>query len=302
MNSVAPAGSKFVSVIIASHGRPAALVECLHCLQNQDLDPGAFEVIIGDDASPVPVSQALEHLAPELAGFYKVIRLERSMGPGGARNAAIGAAQAPLLAFTDDDCLPDPDWLQRLWEAHQQHPSAMLGGSLYNAVPEFFGAEASQVISDIVYAWYNSDAENSRFFSTNNAAVPKEMLLELGGFHSAFQGASEDRDLCDRWRFAGHKMVYVPGARVGHAHRLTINKFVRQHFGYGRGAATFHNERSARGSGRIQDEMPFHRALPRLAWNRLRREPLVKAIAMSGMLGLWQAANAAGYAWQRWSR
>ncbi len=300
-SAAAPGPVPFVSVVIPTHGRPEAVITCLRSLQRQTMDRSHFEIVIADDASPVPVENALRASAPDLAGFCKIIRHERSHGPGAARNAGVAAGRGKLIAFTDDDCLPAPNWLDQLWTSHLEHPHALLGGQLYNAVPELLGAEASQVISDIVYAWYNVDPLNARFFSTNNAAVPREMFVQLGGFNEAFRGASEDRDFCDRWRFAGNRMVMVPEARVGHAHRLTVSKFIRQHFGYGRGAATFHTERSSRGSGRIQDEMPFHRALPRLARARLQQESLSKQFALAGMIALWQIANAGGYAWERWS-
>ena len=54
---------------------------------------------------------------------------------------------------------------------------------------------------------------------------------------------STSRALCDRWLHLGHRLTYVPEAVVRHAHRLRLATFMRQHFGYGRGAYLFHRER-----------------------------------------------------------
>jgi GT2 family glycosyltransferase len=284
-----------VSVVIATHGRPQQLLDCLQSLRKQTLSDDTFEVVVVDDYSPVPLALADVGGGPAM----HLIRTPQQSGPGAARNAGATVARGKLLAFTDDDCLPAADWLERILETHRADPQVMLGGKLYNAVPEYAGAEASQVISDIVYAWYNVDPQNARFFSTNNMAVPREDFVELGGFDESFRGASEDRDLCDRWRASGRRMRLAPQALVGHAHRLTLRKFLRQHFAYGKGAALFHRRRGERGSGRMVDEMPFHRALPRLMWNRLKHEKPGKALMLATMIGLWQAANAAGYFWQK---
>lgn len=285
-----------ISVIIATRGRQQPLLQCLACLARQTLSPGDYEVIVVDDASPVPLT------APPADGGPAVhlVRLQENLGPGGARNAGVAIARGQLLAFTDDDCLPHPDWLEQLWLAHQAHPHTMLGGRLYNAAHHYIGAEASQVISDIVYAYYNSDPAHARFFSTNNAAVPRADFIEVGQFLLAYRGASEDRDLCDRWRASGRRMQYVPSAVVGHAHALTVRKFTKQHFSYGKGAAVFHSQRAQRRTGRLVDEMSFHRRLPVLAWRRLKSEDPLRAAGLLALLGVWQVANAAGYAWQRY--
>lgn len=285
-----------VSVIIATHGRPQALAQCLEMLDRQSFPADDFEIIVVDDFSDEPL--ALARNAGQLPRL-SVYRTTVKSGPGNARNLGANHAAGELLAFTDDDCLPDPHWLTELWTAHQAHPAVMLGGTLYNAVPEYIGAEASQVISETVYAWYNANPVRSRFFSTNNAAVPMAGFRALRGFDTAFYGASEDRDFCDRWLASGRTMHFVPGAVIGHAHRLTLRKYVRQHFGYGRGAAIYHERRRKRGTGSLRTELPFHGRFSFLAWKRLRREPPGKMFVLILLCIVWQLANAAGYLYER---
>lgn len=291
-----------ISVIIATHGRPRLMAECVAALSRQSLAPHRYEVIIADDCTPVPLTrEGLRlHEYPHLQ--VTLTRTAHQSGPSGARNRAVELARGTLLAVTDDDCLPDAHWLEALWQAHLAHPQALLGGKLYNVATDLVAAEASQVISDMVYAWYNRDPENCRFFSMNNSAVGREAFLEMGMFDEDFRGASEDRDFCERWYAAGRPMRFVADAVIGHNHRLTVKKFLAQHVYYGRGAAVYHAKRGGQTGGSMRKEMPFHRALPGLAVRRLRREPVVRRVQLAGLLGLWQVANAWGYFHERYVR
>lgn len=294
-----PADTPVIAVVIATKDRHQQLSELLHALTLQTLRHHHFEVLIADDASTPPLIQTI---TPHLYPFpLKLIRRQHPGGPGIARNTALPllSPSVQLVAITDDDCLPDPHWLATLLAAHHQHPRTLLGGHLRNAATCHICAEASQVISDLVYSHYNSNPTDCRFFSTNNVAADAAILRELSNFNENFHGASEDRDLCDRWRAAGYKLRYVPEATLAHNHRLSLRKFLKQHFNYGKGAAVFHQQRTLRRTGRLIDEMTFHRQLPRLAWNRLRREPPAKALQLSFLLILWQIANAAGYFYGR---
>ena len=105
-------------------------------------------------------------------------------------------------------------------------------------------------------------------------AVERSAILACGGFDERFTGAAEDRELCDRWRHRGGRLVYRPEAVVYHAHDLRLGSFVRQHHAYGRGAYTYHRVRAARGSGRMRDDLRFHAELPARLLASARRVPV----------------------------
>jgi GT2 family glycosyltransferase len=277
-----------VSVVIATADRPGPLAGCLAAVAALDHPREALEVIVVDDAGSA---------RPDPHGLpVRLLRGERG-GPGAARNIGAAAAEGDLLAFTDDDCLPEPGWLRALCAAAR--PDTMIGGRTLNALPHNRFAAASQHIQDLVYAHYNRDPEHARFFATNNVAVPRDAFLALGGFDVAsFPFASEDRDLCDRWRASGRGLRSAPDAIVRHAHDLDLRGFVRQHVAYGRGAARYHQARARRGTGRLRDEAAFH--LDTSLWLRTARlRPAGRAAGMVPLLALWQAANAAGYLLER---
>ena len=78
--------------------------------------------------------------------------------------------------------------------------------------------------------------------------------------------------------------------------------YVRQHFAYGRGAVHYHRLRGERGSGRMRDEMGFHARAGEWASRALRGRGAVDGLATAGLLGVWQAANLAGYLYERVAR
>lgn len=285
------------SIIIATYGRPGALQACLHAIGALATARGRFEVIVVDDGGDTP-------LGPMLDGFRDRLDLillrQDNAGPGAARNHGAARARGTLLAFTDDDCRPEPDWLDQLLAAAGEPGDGvpvMLGGLTVNALGENPYAAASQWIQDIVYRHYNADPGRARFFASNNLLVSRAAFLSLGGFDARFRTA-EDRDLCDRWRQAGLSMRYLPAARVRHAHALSFRGFCRQHFGYGRGARRYHLARAARGSGTMLQESGFHLHVGNWLWSPLRQGVDAAALRLMSLLVIWQIANAAGFFWE----
>jgi len=215
----------------------------------------------------------------------------RHAGPAAARNLGAAHARGERLAFTDDDCAPAPGWLRALEARAMAAPGAMLGGRTLNALPDNLCSSLSQLVLEVVYAHYNSDPDNARFFASNNLAVPVDRFRALGGFDPGFATA-EDRDLCERWLHAGGRLIYAPDAVVHHAHALTLGGLWRQHFGYGRGAYHFHRTRARYGRRSFRIEGSFYRDLVLSAY--VRRD-VRRAVPLTILLGVQQVANAAGF-------
>jgi GT2 family glycosyltransferase len=221
-----------VSVVIPTFARPERLARCLEALAAQSLTRGAFEVIVCDDGSPSPAAPTVRAFADRMA--VRVVRRSRA-GPAAARNEGARHARAAILAFTDDDCVPSPLWLELLLDRMRRHPGHMIGGSIVNLLPDDRYATATQLIMSSVYDYYANNAVGHRFFSTTNLAVPANRFWLLEGFSERFpRAAGEDYDLCARWAEAGFPSEYAPEVEVGHAHGHTFASFWEQHFGYGR--------------------------------------------------------------------
>jgi len=93
-------------------------------------------------------------------------------------------------------------------------------------------------------------------------------------------------------------MTYAPEAIIYHGHILTLGGFLRQHFGYGRGAFRFHQARARRGSGRFIQELEFYARFPTLLRSTLSQVRGSQALYVATLLVAWQGANAAGFFWE----
>ncbi len=282
------------SVIITTFNRPASLARTLAALARADYAPNEFEVIVVDDGG----SEPLDRIVAGFSAAMNVRLIQQSHGgPAKGRNSGADVARNEFLAFTDDDCQPAPDWLSSLARRLQRSPECLVGGRTVNGLTENPYSAASQVIIEMVYAFYNADPEQAQFFATNNLAVRADLFRLCGAFNENFR-VSEDREFCNRWRQRGLRMTYQPEAMVEHHHPLTFAGFWRQHFSYGRGAANFHHTCAARRSGRLRDHFGFYGQLPRSWWQAKRNIPRRQLARVVPLLALWQLANAAGFCYE----
>jgi GT2 family glycosyltransferase len=197
-----------VSVVIPTRDRSERLAAALEALEGQTLEPDRFEVVVVDDGSADGTPELLGERQSR-AGL-RALRLS-GLGPAAARNAGWRAARAPLIAFTDDDCEPDPDWLRTLLEATAATPGAILQG-VTRPIPR----EAELLRHP--FARTRQIEEASPWFATCNIAYPRDVLERLDGFDELFPEAlGEDTDLGWRALEQGANAEFVPGAIVHHA-------------------------------------------------------------------------------------
>ncbi len=268
-----------VAVVIPTRRPAARIVRTLEAVVSQ-VGP-TFEVVVVDDGSPEPA--ALDRIADGLDGVRVLHRPHG--GVSAARNSAAAATRAPLLAFTDDDCVPEPGWLAGLVDAMGGRDDVLAGGRVVNGVPSNRYAEASQLVLDLAYGYYDGRDGRPVLFAANNLALPAALLARVDGFDESL-AFGEDRDLVERLRAAGATFAYAIGAVVRHEKDLDAAGFVRQFFDYGRGSYRFHTGET----GRARATAGFYRALPKAL-----RGSQASTLAL---LGVWQAANAAGFVWE----
>ena len=287
------------SIVIPTYRRRDSLARCLEAIQSLEFDRDRFEVLIVDDGSPTPPVDLVAVVEPSLQAR---LICARHGGPATARNTGAELARGRHLVFTDDDCMPEPDWLQAIDRLTTDAPDHVaLGGRVVNVLPDNLYATASQGIVDYLYEYFGEGASARRFFTTNNLVIARSDFLEVGGFDETFAlPAAEDRDLCERLVDAGKLLSYADDVVVRHAHALSFARFTRQHFGYGRGAFDLHRSRAARGSRAFSIEpLRFYHGLVVYPLGRARG---LRAVVLA-LLHAWsQLAYVAGYAYERLRR
>jgi len=188
-----------ISVVIPTRGRrPERLRAAVEALAAQEgLGRDELEVIVAaDPGAAVPAARTVHADAPASAAAK--------------RNLAWPLAEAPLVAFTDDDCVPAPGWAAALLAVHERRPTAFVQG---RTLPD--PAEAEDLWGLAVTQWIERD---SPWQETCNIAYPRELLERLGGFDEGYgELGGEDTDLGQRALQSGAAKVYEPRALVWHA-------------------------------------------------------------------------------------
>ena len=280
------------SIVIPTYARPAQLNSCLDSLTRLAYPAADFEVIVVDDGSPQRLDATVDLFRPKLQ--ITLLRQSNS-GPARARNLGAAKASGRFIAFTDDDCAVDPNWLTAFGQALTANPSLLVGGTTFNAVTENSYAATTQLLVDFLYAHSTSSSGQPRFFASNNIAVSAENFLQLRGFDDSFPlAAGEDREFCHRWQHSGKAIQLVPEAIIHHSHNLRLTTFFRQHTHYGRGAFHFHRKLSSAQSVRRIERFSFYLRLIFYPFE-LREHTLLKRTQLFCLMVITQVATAVGY-------
>ncbi|HMQ54642.1 MAG TPA: glycosyltransferase [Anaerolineae bacterium] len=194
-----------VSVVVPTFKRPDLLQRCLEALMAQDFDPAAYEVIVADDAASAETEAVVQAQAAVAAPRLRYLAVTGQHGPAAARNQGWQAAEGAIIAFTDDDCLPEPDWLRAGVAAFEAEVAGVSGRVIVPlpASPTDYERDAAGL-------------EQTEFV-TANCFYRREALAAVGGFDERFTAAwREDSDLFFALLARGSRLAYAPAARVVH--------------------------------------------------------------------------------------
>jgi glycosyltransferase involved in cell wall biosynthesis len=265
-----------VSVVVPTRDRPAALERCLTALARQTAPQ--LEVIVVDDGSDDPA--AVRAVVARAAPGARLVR-GTGEGPAGARNIGLRAASGAVVCFTDDDCMPRPEWAQRL--AAACGTSGAAAGTTRADEAAGSAAAASQLITHLLTVTSLDAARGALGFAPScNLACAAPLARRLPFDTSFAHPGGEDRDWCARLARAGATLRFVPDAVVLHRPQLGVRALLRQQRRYGRGAVRF---RTGGDGGRLAGA-EFYRCLA--------REATREGAAVGALTILAQAGIAAG--------
>jgi GT2 family glycosyltransferase len=200
-----------VSVIVPHLHDLRGLDLCLAALARQTLPPERVEIIVADNGSP----EGEAAVARTVGGRARLV-IVAEPGAGPARNGGVAVSRGEILAFTDCDCRPEPDWLEQGTLALSRHD--IVGGRIRVLARNPLAPTAPEAF-ERVFAFDNEAYVTRKGFSaTANLFCPRAVFDAVGGFR---RGLSEDVDWCHRARSAGLSVGYAPEAVVGHPARRT---------------------------------------------------------------------------------
>jgi len=245
-----------VAVVLCTRDRPASLEAALPVLRAA-LRP-EDEAVVVDSASRDP---AVRRVA-EAAGF-RVVRAPRP-GLALARNVGIQATRAPLVAFTDDDCKPRPDWTSLL-AAHFAEPT--VGFVTGRVLPDRDSGPVVAVKTDEEACRFEGAQEPAGTGHGANMTMRRVALEAIGGFDEVLGAgtsffAGEDHDAFYRLLRLGWTGVYDPDVVVVHSQWRGTGEVLRLRYGYGIGSGAV-----AVKVARLDGRLGWH-LLRRRVWDR----------------------------------
>lgn len=221
-----------ISVIIPFKNAKAYLPKLLPAIAAQKLSRAAFEVIFIDNLSDDGSVEQIAHAAPDFT--YRIAHYHVRSSSYGARNVGVKLAIGDVLAFTDIDCVPEPQWLAEIdrFYAVPANDDAVLSGD----VTFFF--------TDSLSPWEHFDRNvhmqnaaraASHEIATANMAVSLASFQRIGDFEEVLSGA--DYAWSERAAKESFRIVFLPEARVLHPTRGSFLEIRRKldRIAYGQG-------------------------------------------------------------------
>lgn len=222
---------KNITVIIPVKNEEKKLSKCLEAVFNQSKKP--FEVIVVDGHSSDKTVEIAEH-------FPVKVLYENYRTRAGACQIGVENAITEFIAFTDADCIPEKDWLEKLIIEFDDGIIGVGGGiinlgdslwekSINLAMGTFFGSANS------VQGRFFKDKRFVNSISGCNSLYRKEDILKSGGF-DVHLSTAEDTELNKKLSNFG-KLLYTPYAIISHNHQRGLKDFGKRMFQYGYGRA-----------------------------------------------------------------
>jgi len=206
-----------VSVVIPSRSRARELERCLGAVAR--LDYARFETVVVDNSSGDEATRAIA----ERHGARYIV--EQRRGVSFARNCGAHAARGEIIAYVDDDAVPEPDWLGAL-SAEFADPSVAVVAGPYlpleaAGLPGFFGGNERKLLDRSVEGWFEAAAFGG-FARAGNLAVRASTFERWHGFEprlgrgTPLRAAEDDYAVLELIDL-GYRVVYTPAAVVRHS-------------------------------------------------------------------------------------
>jgi glycosyltransferase involved in cell wall biosynthesis len=228
-----------VSVIVPVRNDARGVAELLACLAEQTASSSSFEVLVVDDESTDDTPRIVRE-----SRVARLVRCPTRWGSYRARNVGIEAAQAEVLAFTDGDCAPAPDWIERGLSGIAEGAERIAG---HIEVP--LGDDPSTAaMLDAALHLDQRRYVGEGFGATANLWVRRSVFDRVGPFNAQLQSGG-DKEFGLRATRAGVGLAYDEKLIVRHPPRSLLRELARKSYRLGSGAAN-HNYR---GHGPVAD-------------------------------------------------
>ena len=225
-----------VSVIVPVRNGEATIADCIESLLRLAYPKRKLKLIVVDNAS---TDRTAELLAAHRGDI--TVASERRRGAAAARNRGLSVAEGHVVAFTDSDCVVDPDWLQAVVSPLHDEGVGICGGRILARQPcnrtELFGERIHDQNLAI-------NVSKPPYVATANWSSRLSVLRQVGGFNERFL-RGQDSELSRRILRAGYRLVYAPEAVVYHRNKRTFSALFVEGYRHGFWGVRSHREHRA---------------------------------------------------------
>lgn len=218
-----------VAVVVCTRNGAARIAVCVDSLlaSRHPID----EIVVVDDGSTDSTTEIVNGYA---ARGVKLLSIAPS-GLSMSRNLGAAATTAKWIAYTDDDCVVDEDWIAELLDAAGHHQWDAVGGPNITPVREDEANPAKTVVDHAVgtASAVLLDDLRAEHLPGCNMMISRAAFDAVGGFRVNYQTAGDDVDMCWQLLDAGFVLGYQSSAMVWHQRRASIRGYLKQQIGYG---------------------------------------------------------------------
>ncbi len=196
-----------ITVVVPTYNEEANIRGCLESLNRQDLPRSEYEIVVVDGNS---IDRTREIAAP----LADVVFIQTSPRVGGARNDGARRARGSIVAFTDADCVPPPEWLSRIRRDFERYHPVEVYGTVYPKEGGIRNRLALGMANTFSRLGYYT---RTLYYSLGcNTAVDRDAFIRAGMYRS--MDAGEDIEISIRMKKCG-KVLFDPKVRVGFSMR-----------------------------------------------------------------------------------
>jgi glycosyltransferase involved in cell wall biosynthesis len=215
-------GYSNVSVVLPVFNDKQRLEKCLHALEHQTFPKDRYEVIVVDNASTVDLKSLVTRFQQAHYCY------EGEPGSYAARNKGLSVATGDIIAFTDSDCIPASNWIERGASTLQQMPDCgLVGGAITIFVKDPARPTGVEIYESLKGFPQKDYIEKSQFGATANVFTSRKIIDAVGYFNSELKSGG-DAEWGKRVAKAGYQLHYADDVEVQHPARSSYSEYYKK--------------------------------------------------------------------------
>ena len=210
--------NSFVSIIVPVYNDYERLKHCLEILNTQTYAKQFYEIIVVDNNSTEDIKSLVEQFQQVKYAF------EATPGSYSARNTGLGIAKGDIIGFTDSDCAPAKDWIERGVAQILKHPGCgFVAGKIKFAFQEPDNPNPAELYDSLNFLQQEKYVTQNNFGATANVFTTPEIFEAVGLFDASLKSGG-DRNWGKRVHAAGYQQIYADDVEIAHPARASFEE------------------------------------------------------------------------------